>query len=72
MTNILDVKMENPLYMDLRGTPSHTCICGSDMWRVIVMFDDYEISTYFLDMECFSCGTRATAPTPIDREGYND
>jgi len=23
---------------------------------------------YFLDMECAMCGTRATAPTPIDAE----
>jgi hypothetical protein len=30
------------------------------------MFEDYEISTYMLDMECFSCGSVATAPTLID------
>ncbi len=31
------------------------------------MFDDYEISFYFLEMECAECGALATAPTPIDR-----
>ena len=70
--NILDLEMDRTLNMDMRGTPSHICVCGSDLWRVIVMFDDFEIGTYFLDMECFSCGTRATAPTPEDRGFNND
>jgi hypothetical protein len=30
------------------------------------MFQDYEISMYMLDMECFSCGALATAPTLVD------
>jgi hypothetical protein len=30
------------------------------------MFQDYEISMYFLDMECSECGTKATAPTLVD------
>lgn len=57
--------------MDLRGTPTHVCPCGSQVWMLKVTFIDYEISNYFLDMECFSCGSLATAPTPIDR-GIND
>jgi hypothetical protein len=57
--------------MDLRGTPTHICPCGSQVWMLKVAFVDYEISNYFLDMECFSCGSLATAPTPIDR-GIND
>jgi hypothetical protein len=32
------------------------------------MFDNYEIATYFLDMECTECGALLTAPTPLDRE----
>jgi hypothetical protein len=54
--------------MDLRGTPTHMCVCGSDVFDVKVVFDNYEISTYFLDMECANCGNWATAPTPLDRE----
>jgi hypothetical protein len=54
--------------MDLRGTPTHTCPCGSEVWLLKVTFADYEISNYFLDMECFKCGSLATAPTPIDRD----
>jgi hypothetical protein len=54
--------------MDLRGTPTHACPCGCKIWNLKVIFDDFEIATYFLDMECASCGSLATAPTPIDRE----
>jgi len=53
--------------IDLRGTPTHVCPCGSVVWDVKVVFEDYEIATYFLDMECVSCGSVATAPTPLDR-----
>ena len=37
--------------IDLRGLPTHVCICGSTMWNVKVMFEDYEIAMYLLDME---------------------
>jgi hypothetical protein len=53
--------------MDLRGTPTHVCTCGSEIWSVRVAFRDYEISNYFLDMQCVNCGNLATAPTPIDK-----
>lgn len=54
--------------MDLRGTPTHVCACGCDIWNLKVAFDDYQIANYFLDMECANCGSIATAPTPIDKE----
>ena len=54
--------------MDVRGTPTHVCPCGCNIWNVKVMFDDFEIATYFLDMECANCGSLATAPTPIDKD----
>lgn len=56
----------NPL--DLRGTPTHVCICGSKQFLVRASFENYEISQYFLDMQCINCGSLATAPTLIDRE----
>ena len=31
------------------------------------IFDNFELATYFLDMECANCGSLATAPTPVDR-----
>lgn len=53
--------------IDLRGTPTHICPCGSVIWNVKVAFHDFEIAQYFLDMECANCGSLATAPTPTDR-----
>jgi hypothetical protein len=58
--------------MDLRGTPTHVCPCVSMVWDLKVIFQDGEIATYFLDMECFSCGSLATAPTPIDVLGTEE
>lgn len=58
--------------MDIRGTPTHVCPCGSMVWDLKVIFEDGEIATYFLDMECFSCGSLATAPTPIDVNGMEE
>lgn len=57
---------------DLRDkdSPTHICICGSRLWNVKCMFEDYEISFYFLDMECAVCGSKATAPTLADAPGY--
>ncbi len=54
--------------MDLRGTPTHECVCGSNIWNVRVIFQDFEVAQYFLDMECAGCGSIATAPTLLDRE----
>lgn len=56
--------------MDLSQEILHICVCGSNMWRLIVSFEDYEIASYATDMECLECGTRAKAPTPIDKPGY--
>ena len=48
-------------------TPTHECPCGSDWWSVAVSFDDYEISSYLLDMTCLACGRPGVAPTLVDR-----
>lgn len=59
---------ELPSALDLRGTPTHVCTCGSQIWYVKTIFENYEIATYFLDMLCAECGNLATAPTLTDRE----
>ena len=56
--------------MDLRGEPTHVCACGSMLWNVQVMFDDYEIGMYLTEMECADCGSLAIAPTLVDKPGY--
>ena len=71
--DINDLKPDYKNAMDLRGTPTHECVCGCNIWNLKVIFESFEISTYFLDMECANCGSLATAPTPVDhREGLDN
>ena len=60
--------MEPTNAMDLRGTPTHACPCGCQEFLVRARFEDYELAMYYLDMQCVSCGTLLTAPTPLDRQ----
>lgn len=53
--------------MDVRGVPTHVCPCGCNIWNIKAIFDNFELASYFLDMECANCGSLATAPTPVDR-----
>lgn len=54
--------------MDYENEVLHECpICNSNVWNVKCVFNDYELATYMIDMECASCGTYAKAPTPLDR-----
>lgn len=66
--HISDLKPDYTKAVDLRDkdNPTHVCICGSMLWDVKCMFQDYEISMYFTDMECAECGSKATAPTLVD------
>lgn len=67
MQDINNLKPENyDNAMDIRGTPTHVCACGCNIFNVKVIFHENEIATYFLDMECANCGSLATAPTPVD------
>ena len=58
----------NEQAMDLRGSPTHECVCGSNQFYIKAVFDNYEIAQYFLDMQCANCGNLLTAPTPVDRK----
>lgn len=53
---------------DLRQMgPMRVCVCGCDLWRALVSWDEEcEISFWFLDVVCASCGALATAVTPLD------
>jgi hypothetical protein len=72
--DILNLRPENyNNAMDLRGAPTHVCVCGCNIWNLKVIFYENEIATYFLDMECANCGSLATAPTPVDHtEGLDN
>lgn len=52
--------------IDLRGNPTHVCVCGSTVWNIKAMFENGAIALYFLDMSCAQCGFMATAPTEVD------
>lgn len=49
---------------------THICICGGNLWKLLVTFEDYAIATYSLDMYCVECGSKAIAPTEVDRPGF--
>ena len=67
--SLLDVQPEGPRF-DMRGIVTHECMCGSNLWKVICSFADYEIASYFEDMECVACGSRFQSPTPLDDPSY--
>lgn len=53
--------------IDTRGIASHECLnCGSDTFKVLVKFEDYEIAWYTTSGYCAECGAAVTVPTPLD------
>ena len=66
--SIRELKPDFTGSMDYENEVLHECpVCESNIWNVKVCFEDYEIATYFMDMECAVCGTYAKAPTPLDK-----
>lgn len=52
---------------DLRSLgPIHVCMCGSRLFKVGCMFEEGEISMWFVDAECALCGALVKVPTPVD------
>jgi hypothetical protein len=41
-------------------------MCGSMLFKVGCMFEDGEISLWFVDAECALCGALVKVPTPVD------
>lgn len=64
--HITELKPDYESAMDIRGTSTTVCPCGSEIWNLKTIFDkeDGTIELYFTDMECAQCGTLATAPVP--------
>jgi len=55
--------------MDLRDTPiGDICVCGCEVFVMLGGFIDGEVSFYFLDGECASCGSMVTLPTPKEED----
>ncbi len=54
--------------LDARGIPTHECPqCGSNMFRVVVIFEDYQVAMYETTGQCVLCDSLVTVPTEIDR-----
>lgn len=54
--------------LDARGFPTHACPnCGYKVFKIMAIFDDYDIAVWFTDGECAECGTLVTVPTPVDK-----
>lgn len=49
--------------------PTLRCCCGSDMFGLIVSFDESRcVATYFTDARCMHCGAYLIAPTEADHD----
>jgi predicted RNA-binding Zn-ribbon protein involved in translation (DUF1610 family) len=60
------------MVLDARGVPTHACPnCGHLIFRIKAMFDNNDISLWFVDGECDDCGTLLTVPTPVDGVEYH-
>jgi hypothetical protein len=58
--------------MDLRGEPTEICACGCEVFIILGGFLDGEISFYFTDAECASCGSMVTLPAPTRGEDNDE
>ncbi len=53
--------------IDQRGIPTHECVCcGSNIFLVHAVFEDYDIAGWYLDATCAGCGCPVTVPCPAD------
>lgn len=50
--------------------PTHECVCGNNVFHLLVWFEDREVAGYFTEMICAFCGSIQRAPTLADdKEG---
>ena len=71
--NIRDLPVDYSQSIDFGDLISHECpLCGSNMLKVIVWFQDNVVSGYMTDAECLGCGSRFHAPTEDPRELYGE
>ena len=51
---------------DLTGIPTHTCVCGCNVFETLVSFDEGKVAWYTLNGYCYACNNKVTLPTEID------
>jgi hypothetical protein len=62
---------DRKLGLDASGVPTAGCpMCGEQWLKVPMIFDNdtYDVAGWGLEGECYSCGTRVTVCTPVDKE----
>lgn len=53
--------------IDQRGIPTHACLnCGCNVFTIQAVFEEYDISGWYLDGACSCCGSPLTVPCPVD------
>jgi len=64
--------LEAGLGIDATGIPTHECLnCGYNVFLIAVAFEEYDISWWALNGECYSCGSPVTVPCPVDHPDYD-
>lgn len=52
---------------DYTGIPTHECICGCNVFKIVAWFEDYEMVGHSLTGYCYGCGAKLTVPCEVDR-----
>lgn len=52
---------------DYSGIPTHECVCGCNVFRIVAGSDDYSLSWHSLTGYCFGCNAKVTVPCELDR-----
>lgn len=62
----------DPTSIDQSGIMTHTCFnCGSNIFRIRVTFDDYEIGLMWPDGECIMCHSVVSVPVPWEHPNWD-
>lgn len=59
--------------IDTTGIPTHECLnCGSDTFKVLAKFEDYDIAWWSLKGYCAVCDAPVTVPCPVDHPDHDN
>ena len=51
--------------------PMHTCVCGCNVFHILVSFQEGQVASYFTEGKCASCGSFVRVPTEIDGDNFS-
>jgi hypothetical protein len=46
--------------------PTHTCLCGNNVFLLLAWFEEHKVAGYFTEAVCSSCWSVVRAPTEAD------